>query len=772
MAATLGVATSCGSQASEKAYNQGINIIPVPLSLEQQDGEYALSAKSSFYASTGEAKTVAEFFATKLKGSTGFDLSLSESKTDGAISLIIDPSAGIKAEGYSLVVTPSEVVITAADASGLFYGMQSFLQLLPAEVASHTLVSGIKWSAPAVTINDAPRYQYRGYMIDACRHFMPVETIKKQLDILAMFKINNFHWHLTEDQGWRIEIKQYPRLTEVGSTRVEGEGHSHSGFYTQEDIKEIVQYAADRFITVIPELELPGHELAAIAAYPELSCRGEAVTPRIQWGVEDIVMCPGKEDMFIFLENVIDEMVTLFPGTYFHIGGDECPKDSWKTCPKCQARIRANGLQASNGHSAEENLQSYVIRRIEKVLEKHGKKLVGWDEILEGGLSPNATVMSWRGEEGGIAAATQGHDVIMTPGGQGMYLDHYQGDAKIEPVAIGGHTTLEKTYSYNPTPDTLSTIGKDGHVIGVQTNIWTEYIHDEDMLEYRMYPRVIALSEIAWSEPSRKDFKDFARRINNAYVRLDAYDVNYHIPQPEQPNGSCNFIAFVEPTTLEFTTTRPSTMVYTMDGSEPNANSTVYTAPIAVSESGVLKICTILPSGKTSPVRTITLEKQSYSPAVEVSDAKPGLKLNMTYGVFFKTSELEAATEWKEVVIDNLRAIRSQEHSSEGMRGVKHYGAVAEGYIDIPEDGVYFISTDNEELWIDDKMIISNEGELKKFSRNDTSIALGKGLHKVKVVFLSHIIAGWPSIWNDGSISMRKSGSDKFVKVEPTQLFY
>ena len=348
-----------------------------------------------------------------------------------AIALLIDESVEHE-EGYTLEVTKDKVTAKARTPQGLFYAMQSFLQLLPAEVESSTTVDGMAWVAPCVNIQDAPRFGYRGVMLDPCRHFIPVENVKKHIDVLALFKINRLHWHLTEDQGWRIEIKKYPKLAEIGSKRIDGEGTEYGGFYTQEEIKEIVAYAAERFITVVPELEIPGHELAAIAAYPELSCKGDSITPRIIWGVEDIVMCPGKEETFRFLEDVIAEMIPLFPGTYFHIGGDECPKSSWKQCPLCQKRIREEGLKN------EEELQSYVIRRIEKVLNGHGKRLIGWDEILEGGLAPSATVMSWRGEAGGIAAANMDHDVIMTPGSGGMYIDHYQGDPKIEPVAIGG----------------------------------------------------------------------------------------------------------------------------------------------------------------------------------------------------------------------------------------------------------------------------------------------------------------------------------------------
>lgn len=761
---------SCAEPQGEvKSYNQGINIIPTPQSLVQHDGFFRLGSNTAIAAASPEAKTVAEFFAAKMRTATGLNIQVAEK---GNIQLSVDPSLDVaNDEGYTLDVTKDGAVVVAKTAQGLFYGMQSFLQLLPAEIESPSKVNGIAWQAPAVSIKDAPRFGYRGIMLDPCRHFMPVENVKKYLDVLSLFKMNRMHWHLTDDQGWRIEIKKYPKLTEIASKRIDGEGTEHSGYYTQEEIKEIVKYAADRFITVVPELELPGHEMAAIAAYPNLSCKGEQGTPRVIWGVEDIVMCPGKEDMFTFLQDVIDEMVPLFPSEYFHIGGDECPKISWKNCPLCQKRIKEEGLKADSKHSAEERLQSYVIQRMEKYLATKGKKIIGWDEILEGGLAPSATVMSWRGEDGGIAAALMDHTVIMTPGGNGMYLDAYQGDSKIEPVTIGGYTLLEKTYSYDPIPDTLVAMGKSNYILGVQGNTWSEYMYDEAKRDYMVFPRILAVAEIGWTNLDRKDYKDFERRIENAYVRLDGHAINYHIPQPEQPNGSCNFVAFTDKASLEFKTTRPIKMVYTLDGSEPTPASTAYTAPIEITETTTLKIASVLPSGKMSPIRTIQVEKQSLAPAKEVAKTTPGLNMEVTDGMYLNVKELEAAQkETKKSVIKDLKEICSVVKTSESMRGVNQYAAVATGYVNIPEDGVYFISSDLEEVWIDGKLLVNNGGEVKRFSRHDSSVALANGLHEIKAVFLGHIIGGWPSNWNDGSIKLRKSDAKEFTAITPEML--
>lgn len=764
--------SACGNgTGTMKSYNEGIHIIPMPQVLQPQEGDFRLADGMTLGAATPEAKDVARYFVSKMERSTGYGLEVGET---GKINLLLEPDETLGDEGYRLDVAPKGVTVKAATPQGLFYGMQSFMQLLPAEIESPERVKDVAWTAPAVSITDVPRFGYRGVHMDPCRHFMSVEDVKKQIDVFALFKINRLHWHLTEDQGWRIEIKKYPKLTEVGATRIDGEGTVHQGYYTQEEVKDIVAYAAERFITIVPELEIPGHELAAIAAYPELSCKGQPVTPRIIWGVEDIVMCPGKEEVFTFLENVIDEMVQLFPGTYFHIGGDECPKSSWKSCPLCQKRIREEGLRGDKKHTPEELLQTYVVNRMEKYLAKYGKRIIGWDEILEGQPAQEATIMSWRGEEGGIAAALAGHDAIMTPGPNGLYLDYYQGDSKIEPVAIGGYSSLEKVYSYNPVPDTLVAIGKDKHIIGVQGNVWSEYLYTNAIREYHTFPRILAVAEVGWTSLERKDYLDFERRVNNAYVRMDGHGINYHIPLPEQPGGSCNHVAFIDSVALQFVTSRPAQMVYTVDGTEPTAESALYTAPVPFVESGVLKIATLLPSGKLSRIRTIQVEKQTLQPAKETVALVPGLNMEVTYGTYLNVGELAAAVKKPDAVkvIKETRAMTSYEKSTESMRDVKQYAAVATGYVDIPADGVYYVSSELEEVWIDGNLLINNSGEVKRYSRKDTSVALAKGMHELKAVFLGHIIGGWPSNWNNGSIRLRKTDEKDFKPVTAAMLWH
>ena len=771
IAVALWAMVSCSGTAEVKSYNEGLNIIPMPQQITQSEGVFFLKDKMSVSAGSDELKPVAEFFAKQMSASTGYDIRVSE---QGNIRLSIDASAVEGTEAYRLEVRADGVEVVAATPQGVFYGMQSFMQLLPAEIESPVKVKGIAWQAPLVSVTDCPRFAYRGVMLDPCRHFMPFENIKKHIDVMALFKINYLHLHLTDDQGWRIEIKSHPELTEIGSTRIEGEGHEHKGYYTQEQIKELVAYAAERFITIVPEIELPGHNMALTASHPELACIEEPARPRNCWGVENIVMCAGKEAPFQILTDVIQEVAALFPGEYFHIGGDECPKTRWAACPLCQARIRKEGLKADAHHTAEQRLQSYFVQRMGKVVEACGKKMIGWDEILEGGLADNATVMSWQGETGGIAAALMSHDAIMSPAGNGLYLDYYQGDPKIEPCAFGGYFPVEKIYNYNPVPDTLVTMNKAHHIIGVQVNAWSEYHYSEYLREYRMYPRVIALAEIGWTDLDKKDYNDFIRRINNAYVRLDQHGMHYHIPLPEQPVASCDVVTFTDTVSVTFQTSRPETMVYTLDGSEPSARSQVYQAPLFFSESGTIKIATLLPSGKMSTVRTIQVVKSALRDPVEVAEVQPGLKMEVTDGMYLNMTELKQSGNpvIDTQVVEDTKGLVLYRKASMDMRHMKQYAAVATGYLEIPEDGVYYVASDYEEVWIAGERVVDNAGEVKKFSRKDTSIALKKGLHEFKVAFLGHIMGGFSSNWMDGNVFLRKSDRTEFVPISKKELFH
>ncbi len=759
VATALSLMTSLVAQES-KSYNKGINIIPMPKELTTQQGEFVLSPKTTLVASGKEAMTIAKFFQAKMQASTGLPLAVKSSGASQSIKLSINPKLKeLGKEGYTLVSSPKGVEVVGVSAEGLFWGMQSLMQLLPAEIEAKTKVKDVRWAVPAVTIKDEPAFPYRGMHLDPSRQFATVDEVKRHIDVISLFKINKLHWHLTEDQGWRIEIKKYPRLTSVGSVRKPSSMAATNGFYTQEQVKDIVAYAKARHVDVIPEIEMPGHAMGAIVAYPELACnpktqKGSDYQVRELWGVEQDVLCAGNDKVFAFLQDVIDEVAPLFPSEYFHIGGDECPKIRWKKCPKCQARIKAEGLKD------EHELQSYVIRRAEKMLAKHGKKLVGWDEILEGGLAPTATVMSWRGEQGGIQSANEGHDVIMTPGSGGLYIDHYQGDPKIEPVAICCYAPLAKTYDYYPIPESISA-DKRHHILGAQANVWSEYMYTDSIRQYRAYPRTIALAEAVWTPREKKNFNDFNRRLDNAYVRMDQYQVNYHIPQPEQPNGSCNFVAFTDTTSLVLKTTRPIKVVYTTDGSEPTPNSPVYTQPIKVNQNVVIKTASVLPSGKMSPIRHITFEKQTLRPATELKDAKEGLRVKISVGDYDEVKDFKYAQNWENAVVPKIESIIPDKLSN-NMDELQRKAVIAEGYIEVPQDGVYFFSTNYDEFWIDGEKLIDNNGEVKKFSRRDKSIALKAGYHPVKIIFVGAVLGGFPSYWDEGHVQMRLSTSPEW----------
>lgn len=541
---------SCNNKYKEaKNTAEDYQIIPKPAVLEPSAGKFLVNSKTTIVGSEA-LKAEGELLASMLSTASGADIEFA-SEGKGNITLKLDDTIN-NDEGYTVDVTYDNITISGKNAKGVFYGIQTLRQLLPASAESGSVD---ELTIPAVSIEDSPRYKYRGMHLDVARHFFPKDFIKKYIDLIAIHKMNTFHWHLTEDQGWRIEIKKYPKLTEVGAWRNgtiidhhPGTGNDekrYGGFYTQDDIKEIVAYATSKHVTVIPEIELPGHSSAAIAAYPSLSCfpkeptfvtkdmgskKGKEVqaagTPKIvqeTWGVFDDVYCAGKDETFAFLQDVLDEVIPLFPSEYIHIGGDECPKENWKRCPSCQARIKAEGLHD------EHELQSYFITRIEKYLNSKGKNIIGWDEILEGGLAPNATVMSWRGTKGGIEAAKQKHDVVMTPG-HSCYFDHYQVKTKEEkakePLAIGGNTTVADVYAYEPMPEELSA-EEQQYILGAQGNVWTEYMKTTDYVEYMILPRMTALSEVVWSSKDNRNWEDFSNRLEAFKERYDALGLNY-----------------------------------------------------------------------------------------------------------------------------------------------------------------------------------------------------------------------------------------------------
>lgn len=517
-----------------KEPNQAVNIIPQPQQLEVVDGGFSLTPKTVINVVKGadDLQPACTFLSKLVEKSLGSALEIKsgEVKKD-AVNIIVDSS--MKTDAYELIVTDKSVDVKGGSSKAVFYALQSLRQMMPVGIEKGEQMSKIR--IQNVKIQDEPRFAYRGGMLDVCRHFFTVEEVKNYIDILALHKLSVFHWHLTEDQGWRIEIKKYPELTQVGSVRKQTVIGKNTGkydgkpygpyFFTQDQIKEIIQYAADRYITIIPEIELPGHALAALATYPELGCTGGPYEVCQMWGVFPQVFCAGNEKTFEFLENVLTEVAELFPSDIIHIGGDECPKDAWKKCKKCQKRIKKENLKN------EEELQSYVIHRIEAFLKTKGKKIIGWDEILEGGVSPTATVMSWRGKNGGITAAQKGNNVVMTPNDY-VYFDYYQSkNIKNEPFSIGGFVDVAKVYSLDPTEGLTPEQGEK--VIGVQANLWTEYISTFSHAEYMLLPRLAALSEVGWTALDKKDYTNFLERARLLTQRYEALGYNYakHIMQ-------------------------------------------------------------------------------------------------------------------------------------------------------------------------------------------------------------------------------------------------
>jgi hexosaminidase len=480
--------------------------------------------------------------------------------------------------GYRLKVDRDKLVVQANKPEGVFNGVSTLQQIILLQMVDS--IQGNDLEIPDLNIWDNPKFQYRGVHLDVGRHFFPVSFIKKYLDVMALYKFNFFHWHLTEDQGWRIEIKAYPKLTEVGAWRKDKDGNRYGGFYTQEEIKEVVKYAENLHITIIPEIEMPGHSRAAIAAYPELSCSGKALEVPNRWGVFEDVYCAGNEYTFEFLEKVLDEVMELFPGQYIHIGGDECPKTRWESCEKCQRRMKEEGLVN------EHELQSYFIQRIEKYLNEHGKKLIGWDEILEGGLAPDATLMSWRGIQGGIDAARQEHQVIMTPG-EYCYFDHYQANPEYEPRAIGGYLPLKKVYDFNPIPKAL-TQEQAQYILGGQANMWTEYMDNSDQVEYMLLPRLLALSEALWSKDKHRNFNDFNKRLQPHKRILKM--LGYHYSEGSyQVDILTTYDTAKKLNKVTFETEQYDARIrYTLDGDIPNDSSTLYQHPFTPDSSCII----------------------------------------------------------------------------------------------------------------------------------------------------------------------------------------
>ena len=697
---------SCSSEVKEANYQ----IIPIPQEIVMgQDGAFTLANGTKVLYPEGNEKMQknAQFLADYVKELTGNTLSV-EAGTDGkGIVLQVTPNEA-QPEGYQLKVAADKVVINGGSEAGVFYGIQTLRKSIPAG-------QGINVSLPAVEINDAPRFSYRGAMLDVSRHFFPVEDIKSFIDMLALHNINRFHWHLSDDQGWRIEIKSRPLLTEKGSKRTETvigrnsgkyDGIPHEGFYTQEQIKEVIAYAADQHITIIPEIDLPGHMQAALHAYPELGCTGGPYEVWTQWGVSDNVLCAGNDEVLKFIEDVFAEIVELFPSEYIHVGGDECPKTRWQECPKCQARIKALGIKGDSKHTAEEYLQSFIINHAEKFLNSKGRQMIGWDETLEGGLAPNATVMSWRGEGGGIEAAKQKHDVIMSPNTY-LYFDYYQTkDIDNEPLAIGGYLPLENVYNYEPMPKSL-TPEEQKYIIGVQANLWVEYIATLSHIQYMELPRMAALSEIQWSGAEKKNYECFLSRLPQL---TNLYDVKGYNYATHAFDITGRLVPNTEEEALEviFKTIDNCPIYYTLDGTEPTAASTKYEGTLKLKESCVIKAKGIRATGETRVfTEEIKIHKASFKPITMLQPINEqykfegagvlldGLKGNFNYKtgrwIAFYKNDMEAIIDMKQPTEISSVAISTLVEKGDWVFDARKFA------VSISEDGKNFKEIAKEE---------------------------------------------------------------------------
>jgi len=723
------VMSLCTLESAITVADELISIVPQPMNIKKVGSHFILNKNSKIVAKP-KSINVADYLARKLRTVTGFPLPIiTDNKKQinkNIIIFAIDKTASDDKEGYKLNVKSDYVKITAPTQTGLFYGTQSLLQLFPAEVVTDKLQTKIKWQIPGVQINDKPRFKWRGLHLDVGRHFFTVQEVKQFLDTMALYKYNTFHWHLTEDQGWRIEIKKYPKLTQIGSIRKsspipehreKADNKTYSGFYTQNEIREVVAYAKKLHITIVPEIEMPGHSQAAVAAYPWLGNTNNKVEVRTTWGVS-MYTYNLEERTFQFLQDVLDEVMELFPSKYIHIGGDEAPKQQWLNSKNAMAKMKKEGLK--NAHE----LQSYFIKRIENYLNAHGRYLIGWDEILEGGLAPNAAVMSWRSEEGGTIAANSRHYAVMTPG-EYCYFDLYQAlDNKYEPPAMGGCVTLEKVYSYNPIPKAVKK-ENEKFILGAQGNLWTEFIPNFKQLQYQAFPRALALAEVVWSNQNKKNWKQFKKRMIKQYKRLELLQINYRLDSPEP---EFNSFLFKKLAIIKFINI-PKDMVihYTTDGTKPTKQSAIYNNPIKIDKSCLIKAIYQKDNGRISSPTTVRCVKQKFTVPTDLTN---GWICHYAKGTFSKVPDFSTLKNVKKTVVKTYDINHA---STKDLFTLGYFG-----WIKIPKDGIYCFSTASDDgsiMTLAGGIIIDNDG-LHSYNEEKIKIALKAGYYPIHIGYI------------------------------------
>lgn len=713
---------------------QNIQIVPQPVSVQTYPGLLQISANTIVRTDGIEQNHPLKQLAEKILYDYFHRLPAGNAAQNQVSQLVLKLDTNLSlpnAEAYQFTISASGMYITGKSETGLFYGLQTFIQLFPVEEKG-------SMQLPFVRIEDYPRFGYRGMMLDVSRHFFPISTIKKIIDLLAMYKMNTFHWHLTDDQGWRIEIKKYPKLTEIGGMRAQTlignyhdrfpqqfDGTPHGGFYTQDEAREIVRYAASKYINVIPEIDMPGHMLAAIAAYPGLSCNPKKTYKTAEtWGVFNDVLCP-SEYTIGFMQDVLSEIIDIFPSKYIHIGGDEVPKSAWKNSKYCQQLIKKFRLKNEQG------LQSWFIHRMEKFINEKGRVMIGWDEILQGGLAPNAVVMSWRGETGGLAAARQNHKVIMAPQTEGLYLNHSEARSDKEPLSIGGYAPITKAYRYDP----VAKLNADQQkwVKGIQANLWTEYIGTEEKLQYMILPRLLAAAESGWTLPNRKNFTDFTQnRLPVQLSRLEKQRWNFRVPEPIGINDTTIFAAS-QKITLKVPVLGGK-IYYTVDGYAPRNTDILYKNPFVVQvpkgQQRIIQAVTFTQQGKQSVLVKMVINNNGPLPGKDTIIANTGLRYKAFKGEFFSTTEISdtLATDSGIAKSWSLAPLR---------RKMKNFGISYEGYLFADTTGIYtfsLASDDGSVLYIDGIKVLDNDGRHSYF-QTGSSVPLMKGYHKIKLQY-------------------------------------
>ncbi len=685
-----------------------ISVIPKPVKYSSLEGHFKFDQNIVIAVNDAGLAQNADYLADWMTKTMGIKAQMSDDQQKGNVVLSLGGEKIIEGEeAYKLTINPDRIEIEARNEKGVFYGIQTLRQIIPAEYQEKLVDNNPAQEIPCMIIDDSPRYAWRGMMLDVSRHFFPKSFVKEFIDYLAMYKLNTFHWHLVDDQGWRIEIKKYPKLTEIGAWRVDredrhwndrpsqepGEKATYGGYYTQEDIKEIVAYAKSRYITIVPEIEMPGHTVAALSAYPQYSCSCGPFTvlPGGYWPVSDIY-CAGNDSTFLFLQDILTEVMALFPGEYIHIGGDEAEKSNWKNCQKCQSRINEENLDD------EHELQSYFIKRMESFIHERGRKLIGWDEILEGGLAPRATVMSWRGFEGGITAAQAGHQVVMSPTSH-CYFDYYQGAEDYEPLAIGGYLPLSKVYQFEPTPKELSS-DETHYILGGQANLWTEYIPDPRHAQYMIFPRITALAEAMWSQRDHKDWIDFSMRVEREMKRYEELDINY-----AKSSLRVGYDAAIDLDQKQFSVELSSELPqieirYTLDGTEPKVESSKYLDPIVVDKDITIKAAAFRNGSIVSPVleKSLKIHKSTGSKVILTN---PPAEKYSGGGEFGLTNSIRGSLNhadgrWHGFEGDNLEAVIDLGEQMSINRLTGSFLNNIKTWIFLPRKVVFSVSNDGE----------------------------------------------------------------------------